>query len=168
MSVEQLSYVLRPHRPGDIGWVIYREGSIYAEEFGWDNTFELLVARIGADFLEHFDPTRERCWMAESSATGEQLGHVFLVRHPAEPDTAKLRLLLVERSARGMGLGRVLVNECIHFARQAGYKRVTLWTQSMLLPAIRVYQQAGFQLVAEEPHHSFGHDLTGQSWTLEL
>jgi DNA-binding MarR family transcriptional regulator/GNAT superfamily N-acetyltransferase len=159
-------YVLRPHRPGDMGWVVYREGAIYAAEYGFDDTFEALVARIVADFLSNFDARRERCWMADMD--GESVGHIFLVKHPEDPDTAKLRLLLVESSARGKGLGQALVNECVRFARSAGYRKITLWTQSILISAHRIYQSAGFRLVREERHRSFGKDLMGQTWELEL
>lgn len=158
--------VLRPHRVGDMGWVVAREGAAYAEEFGWDETFEALVAKIVSEFVMNFDGSRERCWMAE--VDGENMGHIFLVKHPERSDTAKLRLLFVERAARGIGLGQKLVAECLQFARSVGYRRVMLWTQSMLLPAHRIYERAGFRLVSEEPHHSFGVDLVGQTWELEL
>lgn len=159
-------YVLRPHRVGDMGWVVCREGATYAEEYGWDGMFEAMVARIVADFVTNFDPNRERCWIAD--VDGASVGHIFLVRHPERADTAKLRLLFVEPSARGMGLGQVLVNECVAFARLAGYKNIVLWTQSILVAAHRIYEKAGFRLMQQESHHSFGKDLVGQTWELEL
>jgi DNA-binding MarR family transcriptional regulator/GNAT superfamily N-acetyltransferase len=162
----RLPYILRPHRVGDMGWIVYREGLGYAEGYGWDETFEALVARIVDEFLTNFDSKRERCWIAE--VDGQSVGHIFLVKHPTEPDTAKLRLLFVEPSARGIGLGDALVKECIQFARTAGYRRVILWTQSILTSAHHLYKRAGFRLVKEEPHHSFGKDLVGQTWELEL
>jgi DNA-binding MarR family transcriptional regulator/GNAT superfamily N-acetyltransferase len=160
------AYVLRPHRVGDMGWVVYSEALGYAEQFGWDAGFEALAAKIVGEFVMNFDAGRERCWVAEMN--GQNVGHVFLVKHPTEPDTAKLRLLFVEPSARGMGLGDALVKECLRFARSVGYRKVVLWTQSILTAAHRIYQRAGFRLVQEEPHHSFGHDLIGQEWELEL
>jgi DNA-binding MarR family transcriptional regulator/GNAT superfamily N-acetyltransferase len=162
----QIPFVLRPHRPGDMGWVVYREGAAYAEQYGWDATFEALVAKIVSDFITGFDPSRERCWIAELA--GQNVGHIFLVKHPDKPHTAKLRLLFVEPSARGRGLGEALVNECVRFARTAGYRKIVLWTQSMLSPALRIYQKAGFRLIREEHHHSFGHDLLSQEWELDL
>jgi DNA-binding MarR family transcriptional regulator/GNAT superfamily N-acetyltransferase len=162
----QRAFILRPHRIGDMGWIVHREGLGYAEQYGWDGTFEALVAQIAAEFVTNFDPNRERCWIAEMD--GHNVGHVFLVKHPRQPTIAKLRLFFVEPSARGMGLGDALVQECIRFARSAGYRKVVLWTQSILTPAHRIYQKAGFRLTKEEPHHSFGQDLVGQEWELEL
>jgi DNA-binding MarR family transcriptional regulator/GNAT superfamily N-acetyltransferase len=160
------SFTLRTHRPGDMGMVVALEGAGYVDQFGWDGTFEALAARIVADFITNYDPARERCWIAEID--GRHVGHIFLVRHPDEPGTAKLRLLYVDPSARGLGLGQSLVAECVNFARVSGYGRITLWTQSILQSAHRIYQNAGFRLVREEPHHSFGKVLTGQTWELDL
>jgi DNA-binding MarR family transcriptional regulator/GNAT superfamily N-acetyltransferase len=161
-----IPYILRPHRVGDMGWIVHREGVGYAEQYGWDAGFEALVAKIVSDFITHFDPDRERCWIAEADA--KSVGHVFLVKHPDQADTAKLRLLYVEPCARGTGLGHSLVNECVRFARTASYRKIVLWTQSILTPAHVIYERAGFRLVKEEPHHSFGHDLIGQEWELLL
>jgi DNA-binding MarR family transcriptional regulator/predicted N-acetyltransferase YhbS len=165
-------YLLRPHRPGDIGWIVARHGALYAQEYRWDMHFEALVARIAADFIDRHDPQREACWMAERD--GVNVGCVCLVQARDErteaplPGVAQLRLLLVEPSARGLGLGRRLVAECTRFARQAGYERIRLWTNSVLTAARAIYEKEGYVLTASEAHHSFGHDLVGQTWELVL
>jgi DNA-binding MarR family transcriptional regulator/N-acetylglutamate synthase-like GNAT family acetyltransferase len=171
-SIEQLlgqpaeasPVVLREHRPGDMGWVVQRHGGLYASEYGFDEHFEALVASIVAKFIEHQDPARERCWIAERG--GDRLGCVFLVR--ASRRIAKLRLFLVEPDARGLGIGTHLVDELIGFARSAGYRKIRLWTQSNLLAARHVYATAGFVNTAQEPHHSFSRDLVAETWELRL
>ena len=160
----RVPYLLRPHQPGDMGWVVHRHGVLYAEEYGWNEQFEALVAGVVAKFIRHFDPKRERCWIAERE--GEVVASVFLVR---KSDTiAKLRLLLVEPKARGLGIGTRLVDECTRFARQAGYRKIVLWTNSILYAARHIYEEKGYHLVRRESHHSFGHDLVGETWELEL
>jgi DNA-binding MarR family transcriptional regulator/GNAT superfamily N-acetyltransferase len=157
-------FVLREPDPGDLGWVVHRHGVLYAEEYGWDESFEALVARIVADYVDHREAKRERAWIAE--VDGEPVGCVFCVRK--DPHTAQLRLLLVDPRARGMGIGARLVEECLRFARRAGYDTITLWTNDVLEQARRIYERAGFHLTEEAPHHSFGHDLVGQHWTRTL
>ena len=159
-------YLLRSHEPGDMGWVVQRHGVLYAAEYGWDETFEALVAEIDAGFIRHFDPERERCWIVERD--GENVGSVFLMAHREREGVGQLRLLLVDPSARGLGLGRRLVDECTRFARQVGYHTVTLWTNDVLVSARRIYEAAGFQLVQEEQHQSFGQDLVGQTWEMRV
>jgi DNA-binding MarR family transcriptional regulator/GNAT superfamily N-acetyltransferase len=157
--------VLRPPGPGDLGWVVERHGYRYASEYGWDTTFEALVARIVADFAERDDSKREAAWIAELD--GERVGCVFCTAADAK-DTAQLRLLIVEPSARGAGVGTRLVDECLRFARRAGYRRITLWTNDVLVAARRIYERAGFRCHRREPHHSFGHDLVGEYWSRDL
>ena len=169
---DRAPYLLRAPQPGDIGWVVARHGAIYAHEYGWDLTFEGLVASIAGRFVERFDAKREACWIAERD--GQNVGCVFLVQardektDKPERGVAQLRLLLVEPSARGLGVGARLVAECERFARQAGYRRIKLWTQSTLLAARAIYAKAGYRLVGTEPHHSFGADLVGEMWELAL
>jgi DNA-binding MarR family transcriptional regulator/GNAT superfamily N-acetyltransferase len=161
---EKVSYILRPPEPGDFGWVVQRHGALYAREYGYDETFEALVAEIVAKFVQSFDRKRERCWIAERE--GENVGSVFLVRR--SESVAKLRLLLVEPKARGLGIGKRLVDECVRFATKCGYEKITLWTQEDLFAARRIYEQAGFHVVDREPHHSFGHDLVAEVWDRKL
>jgi DNA-binding MarR family transcriptional regulator/GNAT superfamily N-acetyltransferase len=157
-------FFLRTHEPGDMGWITHRHGVLYAQEYGWDEHFEALVAQIVADFINNYNPERERCWIAEMD--GEIVGSVFVVQ--SSETVAKLRLLLVEPKARGMGLGTRLVEECIRFARRRGYQKLMLWTNSVLLEARHIYKKCGFKLIEEEAHHSYGHDLVGETWELEL
>lgn len=158
------AYVLRPHQPGDIGWVTHRHGVLYAQEYGWDESFEAMVAEVAAAFIKNFDPKKERCWIAEKD--GEIVGSAFLVKK--SPTVAKIRLVYVEPKARGHGIGARLTEECERFARQAGYRKITLWTNRNLLAARRIYAKAGFRLVHSEPHRSFGHDLVGETWEKTL
>ncbi len=158
------AFLLRSHRPGDIGWIVSRHGAAYAQEYGWDITFEALVAEIAAQFIRSYDASREHCWIAE--VNGEPAGSIMLVK--ASDEVAKLRLLLVEKKARGLGIGRALTAQCIRFARDAGYSSITLWTQSILTAARQIYQRAGFRRIGEEKHHSFGVDLVGETWELKL
>ena len=158
------SYLLRPHQPGDMGWIVHRQAILYADEYGWDGTYEALAAEIVAQFIKNYDPKRERAWVAEKD--GERVGAVFMAK--GSEQIVRLRLLHVERQARGLGIGQRLVEECIRFARQAGYQKMTLWTQSILHAARHIYKKAGFQVVHEEKHWSFGKDLTAETWELNL
>lgn len=157
-------YFLRQHQHGDMGWVVHMHGALYAKEYGWDEHFEALVSQIVADFINHFNPEKERCWIAEMN--GEIVGSIFVV--DGGEDTAKLRLLLIDPKARGLGLGTKLVEECITFSKRAGYKKMVLWTNSVLKEARKIYQRKGFKLIAEENHHSFGKNLVGETWELIL
>jgi len=163
-SKAEKNITLRPHRPGDIGWIVHRHGALYADEYGWDERFESLVAQIAADFVKNFDPERERCWIAELD--GEPVASVFVVKE--SKTVAKLRLLIVEPKARGRGLGRRLVEECIAFARDKGYRKLVLWTQSNLAAARHIYKQTGFKRVKREPHRTFGVAVIGEYWELAL
>jgi DNA-binding MarR family transcriptional regulator/N-acetylglutamate synthase-like GNAT family acetyltransferase len=160
----QRPYILRTHQPGDMGWVVARHGVLYAQEHGWDETFEGMVAEIVGEFIKKFDPKKERCWIAEQD--GENVGSIFLVKKTAT--VAKLRLLLVEPKARGSGIGRRLVSECVRHARQVGYKKMTLWTQSHLHPARRLYEEAGFTLTKSWAVHQWSKDMVSETWDLDL
>jgi DNA-binding MarR family transcriptional regulator/GNAT superfamily N-acetyltransferase len=166
------SFILRPHRPGDMGWLVSRHGALYTREYQWDMRFEAMVARIAADFIDHFDARREACWIAERD--GINIGCVCLVQardettHTPIEGVAQLRLLLVEPSARGLGLGERLAAECQRFAREVGYRHIRLWTNSQLAAAKHIYRKAGYRLVASEPFQGFGHDLVGETWELDL
>lgn len=155
---------LRSPRPGDMGWVVQSHGTLYASEYGFDASFEGLVADIVAKYLAAFDPSRERCWIADMD--GRQVGSIFLVK--GSDDVAKIRLLIIDPAGRGQGLGHRLVAEAIGFARRCGYRKITLWTQSNLFAARKIYERAGFKLVASEPHRSFGQNLVGETWELVL
>ncbi|SRR5579871_185506 len=158
--------LLRPHRPGDIGWIISRHAAIYGREYGWDETFERVVAEIAAAFLKNFDPKREHCWIAERD--GEFAGCVFLVRRPGQPKMCQLRLLLVEPSARGLGIGSRLVEECLRFARQCGYRQMMLWTHACLTAARAIYKKAGFRLTESEKKRNWGCDVVSEIWEIDL
>jgi GNAT superfamily N-acetyltransferase len=158
------AFVLRAPRPGDLGWIVQAHGRLYAEQYGWDDSFEALVAGIVADYAKDHDPRREAAWIAELD--GEPAGCALCVRR--EEDIAQLRLLLVDPRARGRGIGGRLIEECLRFAQRAGYKRITLWTNDILHEARRLYERAGFELVESAPHHSFGHDLVEQTWARPL
>jgi DNA-binding MarR family transcriptional regulator/N-acetylglutamate synthase-like GNAT family acetyltransferase len=161
---EPKAYQLRDLKPGDVGWIVHRQAVLYTREYGWDQTYEALVAEILGAFIKSYDPQRERSWIAEREE--QVIGSVFVMQKTE--DVAQLRLLYVEPSARGLGLGRHLVDECIRFTRAKGYKKLTLWTNDCLTAARKIYQAAGFKLVKEEKHHSFGKELVGQTWDLDL
>jgi DNA-binding MarR family transcriptional regulator/GNAT superfamily N-acetyltransferase len=163
-STMAASYLLRPHQPGDMGWIVHRQGLLYAQEYGYDEQFEALAAQVVAEFVERYDSKRERCWIAEKG--GEVVGSVFLVSK--SKTVAQLRLLYVEPATRGLGIGSRLVGECVRFARQVGYKKMILWTQSELDAARHIYRKAGFRILKRKPHHSFSKDLVAETWQLSL
>lgn len=158
--------VLRTHRAGDIGWIIHRHGEVYGREYGWDGTFEAIAAEIGADFLRNYDPACERCWIAE--VHGARAGSVMLIRDREREGVAKLRVLLVEPHARGLGVGRMLVRQCTDFARSVGYSTITLWTSNVLTSARRLYEQEGYRRMETRPHNAYGKQMTGEVWDLTL
>jgi DNA-binding MarR family transcriptional regulator/GNAT superfamily N-acetyltransferase len=160
----KVPYMLRQHQPGDLGWIVHRQAILYVEEYRWDGTYEGLAAEIVAQFIKNYDPKRERCWIAEKD--GARVGSVLVAA--ASEEVAKLRLLHVESEARGLGIGKRLVEECVRFSRQVGYQKITLWTQSILHAARHIYEQVGFRVVHEEQHHNFGKDLTAETWELNL
>jgi DNA-binding MarR family transcriptional regulator/GNAT superfamily N-acetyltransferase len=160
----QIPYLLRMHQPGDMGWIVHRQAILYAEEYGWDGTYEALAAEIVAKFIKNYDPKSERGWIAERD--GRRVGGVFIAK--VSDEIAKLRLLHVEVEARGLGIGKRLVKECVQFAQQAGYRKMTLWTQSILHAARHIYKETGFKVVSRKKHHSFGKDLTAETWELDL
>jgi GNAT superfamily N-acetyltransferase len=161
-----MSYLLHPPRPGDYGWIVQSHGELYAREYGWNEKFEGLVARVVADYIEQFDAQRERCWIAERD--GVNVGCVFVQKDRQREGVAKLRMLLVHPSARGLGLGRRLVDECTRFARDTGYHTISLWTNSVLTAARKIYADVGYTKVREEVHDSFGMPLTAETWELKL
>ncbi|TIX23235.1 bifunctional helix-turn-helix transcriptional regulator/GNAT family N-acetyltransferase [Mesorhizobium sp.] len=163
-ALENSEVTLRPHRVGDVGWVVQRQAQLYAEEYGWTIEFEAMLAEIGADFIRNFVPGRDFCWIAERG--NQPVGAVFLVHQ--DDEVAKLRMLHVEASARGLGIGKRLVAECVNQARACGYTKLVLWTNDILVAARAIYERAGFRLVSEERHYSFGKDLTGQTWEMDL
>jgi len=163
---EERSVNIRPYRVGDVGWAIERHGQLYSDEFGWNEEFEALVATLLARFATKHDPAAERFWVAE--VDGERVGCVFVVRSEKDKNAAQLRCLLVDPRGRGLGVGRQLVDECIRFSKSAGYRQIILWTNDVLVSARRIYEAAGFSLIEESPHHSFGHDLVGQYWSRAL
>jgi len=158
------TFMLRPHRPGDMGKVISLHGSLYVEQFGWDHTFEALVAKISAEFLDNFDPETECSWIAE--VDGEFVGSAFVVR--VDDKISKLRLMIIDQKAQGLGIGKALLNECLGFARRKGYKKMTLWTNDVLTAARNMYAKAGFEMIDEEPGRNFGVDLVSEIWELDL
>jgi DNA-binding MarR family transcriptional regulator/GNAT superfamily N-acetyltransferase len=162
----RVPYILRPHRAGDMGWIVHRQAVLYAHEYGWNWEYEALIARIVANFLEKLEPVREHCWVAERN--GAIVGSVFVVRHPEREGVARLRLLYVEPGARGLGIGGRLVRECTEFANRCGYHTLTLWTNSVLVSARRIYEAEGYRLVKEDAHRMFGKDLVGQTWEKDL